>query len=757
MKPVSAKFENFLCYVDEEIDFESLPPIVCITGLNADGAGVDDNNGAGKSALVDGPAWATYGRVRGNLNKQLVNTDVIHIDDNNIMAEFARVTYEFAIDKYYKVMREITATGKQTLEFYTSKDRKIWNCLTLTAGVNRRTGKKESSISRTQQRINDVLNCNCDLFINSIYFEQGNTHTFATSKPAQREELLKDALYLDEWADFGKEAKARNRKLEKEIYAVEYALEKNNVEHLNEKIKEYEASIEAYDEQIDSTSKDLKGFEKKLLKSQTTLSNIESKVEKYNDLVNSVNDIAENYESKDGEVVELDSDITEDVSFTSSVAKKITIQKDLIRQSESLIGGLELDWSQAPKKEPDQSKLEVLLRRETEIQLNIQNFEQGKADVDQGSCPIKHKDCDLSSCENKTKKKKQLNAQIFKLKAAKVKKTKEVKSQRDENKKRENDKTRLQKIDREISLGKSALKEAKMTISHLTEKRESIETSLKKKRNQRTKLSKELESLKSSYEKKSSELEAFGEIPDVDKINVEVSHLEETLKLVRKNLEESKQRKSNTETNLKITQKTLDEMDEYRKKHLSLTDKKRMLEYTVKILTKEIPHQLIEAAIPEIENYAREFMYDISNGRYDISFVTQREIQKKDKETKEKLKSDTLEIMVEIDGKELKYAQTSGGQRARADIAIHLGYSAFLLNRSGARLESLFLDEVASALDKTGKEALISLIGKLIKEYGFKQVFLISQDERLNRLFDTIVTVKRTTEGSKICYSTQNT
>jgi len=242
----SLKLRNFLSYINEFIDFTVLEAIVLIRGINSEASSPDDNNGAGKSALLDAIEWCLYGRVRGEFNVDLVKDDVIHLFEDGSRANFACVEYRFLMDDgiYYHVKREKQLGGSSLLEVKSSKDCKTWKNLTLVSGVNRRTGKRESSIKRTQQKINDILNANCDLFINSVFFEQGNTNTYAKSKGAGKDNLLRQALYLDKWTDYAGVTKLKLRVVEKEITAIEYQLDHNDPDDLESKIEQFGQVLE---------------------------------------------------------------------------------------------------------------------------------------------------------------------------------------------------------------------------------------------------------------------------------------------------------------------------------------------------------------------------------------------------------------------------------------------------------------------------------------------------------------------------------
>lgn len=757
MIPLRAKYKNFLCYVDESIDFTKLPEIVCITGINSDASSQDDNNGAGKSSMLDGVIWALYGRVRGEFNKDLVNTDVIHLDENEQPAEFAKVEYVFQLDSDYKVVREITLSGKQTLEFYVSTDGKTWKTLTLTAGVNKRTGKKESSISRTQQRINDVLNANCDLFINSIFFEQGNTNTFASAKPAEREQLLREALYLEKWVDYGKEAKDKLRNIEKQLYAIDYNLNQNNYEQLVEKNDELEATIASIEESLTKTQETIKEKNTLLLKAQKEFKNLTDMINKINSLIDEITMLEHDVQTLKVKLDAVDYKLQTSIKTESELLQEIDQHEEAIRNATNQIHDAELMWSTYKKDNTNYESLKnEALTNVAVIDTNKKSLENKKKELELGSCPIKHPECDFSSCENKEKSKKKINSQILKASKDLADAKKELEKIEQKIVEQKKIDAKLASLDKDIALGKSALRETEREIESVKKLLNVERETIKERKSNRTEIERELKKKKDAIEKKTSERDGI-DVSEITTLQEQIEISEQELIELDASQNDQSERLSKLQVNLEVNRSKIKDVEKFKEESNKLNDQKRISEYVVKILTKEIPHQLVEAALPEIETYAQEFLIHLSNGRMNMSFITQREIKKKDKETDEHLKTDALEIMMEVDGVCKKYALGSGGEKTRVDIAIHLGYSVFLLNRSGARLQTLFLDEVAASLDKTGKMNLLTLLQRLVKEYGFKKIFVISQDERWNRLFDSLVTVKRSSKGSKIWYSTQNT
>lgn len=752
MIPVKLELKNFLSYKKEILDFTKLDPITLIVGVNGEESSNEESNGSGKSSLLDSVEWVTYGRVRGVFNKDLVKDDIIHKDQNGVISDFARVVYIFELEKiFYKIIREKNYDGATVLELFTSADNIKWKNFTLSAGVNKRSGKKESSISRTQERINDILNANCDLFINSVFFEQQNTNTFALSKQGERVELLREALYLEKWIDYGKEAKSNLIKIERELYGVKYSLDQENSNEILEKInelketcKDFDKNCKIYNVELQEYIENLKKLDVIYQKSLTDIKEKENQEEKIDTLQGNLDVLLEQFKL-------FEIDILDEEEIIKKTQLSIGGQNEIVEKTQDSINSInkELENIVIDKnnylKERDSIRDDISTIKAKKQQMIIDR------DEEKGTCPINDPKCYLSSQEAKEKRKNVINAKLFKINGNITRCQKKLKTLEENIKDQKDQKDKKEKSQNKLKEGYQILKEHSIIVDPLFEKIKDSKIRLVKIYKQKDLLKEEIFKVEEIIKEANNKLENF-EISeeDISKINLKINLENEEKENLREKIIDYQTLKVKTETNIEILERKINELKELEIKFKKLNEKFEVLNFIVKMVTKDIPYQLIEAAIPEIEIYAQEFIDHLSGGRMNIFLTTQKELKKKDKETKEILKTDEFNMLVEIDGIKKKYSLCSGGEKTRADIAIHLAYSAFIINRSGAKLQTLFLDEVASALDKDGKNNLISLLNKLIKEYNFKSIFLISQDVSLNKKFDSVLTIKKTNEGSKV-------
>jgi exonuclease SbcC len=157
---------------------------------------------------------------------------------------------------------------------------------------------------------------------------------------------------------------------------------------------------------------------------------------------------------------------------------------------------------------------------------------------------------------------------------------------------------------------------------------------------------------------------------------------------------------------------------------------------------KGCPALIIESILPEIEEEANVLLSRISDGRMRVRFSTQKEKKsatKKEIEAGENSVSETLDIFVEDDEGERELEMFSGGERFRANFSIRIALARLLARRSGVQNRVLLIDEGGSELDGDGKQAFVSAIREISRD--FEKVLIISHIEDIIEAFETRIEV----------------
>lgn len=838
--------KNYMSY--RFLDIEYKDGMYLIIGRNSENVGEDEGNGAGKTGLISSFPFACYGRVRGVFDKELLSEDYIFMDQDGNRPGKCEVTQFFKqAGKRYKIYRAISLKGAQTLHFHAESLEGEWNDLTLKAGINKRTGKRENGIVRTQQRIIDVIGCDVDLFINSVYFEQSNIDTFARGTLGEKDSIIKAAIGSDRWGDYAMKVSSDIKKIDEQLLQHETLLDDvGDIAELEEQINTTSSTIKGQKSQIKEHEKNLKVQQKNL----DTLKIEIAKAEERNKGIDSLNSRYVDLCSEIEELERIMKKTREDIKVSEEQIKSAEVLltggseqlKGMQERRDELAKGLKGYTSQhvddqrkksnelANKIARDDGRISALEKSLTGLQalkdkkanlesiiLNVThealveqqgrlkglNEKQGQLSGQMKEIERKGKSVDGSSCAfnslcgfqptdtDKEKIKSTLRTEwqdldkenriiIFKKKkldksisdvtvdlenqktlestnkslAELMKSEKEINAVRvlreqDYNEWKQLDAVKTE-MDKDVKLAKDVadadnnikykeqeISSAQGTYDRLTAAIKNAHDSTQAQHSVITKKNAEHMKLKEEIDSTTSENIA-DQKNSMDEISELVKEITESNSCVKNDLQAQ-------ETYTTTLNKSLEKVSKFRDKMLGLEESKRIYKYALDVVRKDIPHLLVANMIPELRDHARSIIYKISNGRMDIDFRMDKDLKSRSGE-----KAHAFDIWVMKDGRMFKYAQTSGGERARADVAIHLAYVCFLATRSESRLQTLFLDEVGAALDKDGTERFIEVIRQIRMDYGFTKVFNISQNVEMRKLIDSKILVTMSGDSSTV-------
>jgi len=156
-----------------------------------------------------------------------------------------------------------------------------------------------------------------------------------------------------------------------------------------------------------------------------------------------------------------------------------------------------------------------------------------------------------------------------------------------------------------------------------------------------------------------------------------------------------------------------------------------------------VPALMIEQALPQIEESANRLLSRLSGGTMNVRFITQEGYKTKRDDLKE-----TLEIRISDPAGEREYELFSGGEAFRVNFAIRLALSEVLARRSGARLQTLVIDEGFGSQDAQGVQRLIEAINAVRND--FAKILVITHLEELKDAFPNRIDIEKTPQGSRV-------
>ncbi|HEY3310286.1 MAG TPA: SMC family ATPase [Anaerolineales bacterium] len=157
-----------------------------------------------------------------------------------------------------------------------------------------------------------------------------------------------------------------------------------------------------------------------------------------------------------------------------------------------------------------------------------------------------------------------------------------------------------------------------------------------------------------------------------------------------------------------------------------------------------VPALLIEQALPQIQEKANELLDRLSNGTMSVRFETQTGYRDKNR----KDLRETLDILISDGAGTRDYEMFSGGEAFRVNFAIRLALSEILARRTGARLQTLVIDEGFGSQDALGRQRLIEAINQV--KGDFAKILIITHLEELKDAFPNRIEVEKTPTGSSV-------
>lgn len=149
---------------------------------------------------------------------------------------------------------------------------------------------------------------------------------------------------------------------------------------------------------------------------------------------------------------------------------------------------------------------------------------------------------------------------------------------------------------------------------------------------------------------------------------------------------------------------------------------------------KGIQAVIIENAIPEIENEANRILTRLTDNKMHVALITQAK-------TKSGGISETLDLVIGDEVGTRSYELYSGGEAFKVNFSLRIALSRLLARRSGAKLETLIIDEGFGSQDDASRDRLVKAI-RLVQT-DFSRVLVITHIADVREMFPVQIQVTK--------------
>ena len=156
---------------------------------------------------------------------------------------------------------------------------------------------------------------------------------------------------------------------------------------------------------------------------------------------------------------------------------------------------------------------------------------------------------------------------------------------------------------------------------------------------------------------------------------------------------------------------------------------------------KGIQAVIIENAIPEIEAEANRILSRLTENKMHIAFITQQK-------NKTGGTMETLDLVIGDEIGTRNYELFSGGEAFKVNFAVRVALSRLLARRSGAKLETLIVDEGFGSQDEASRERLVKAIQAIQNE--FARIIVITHMGDIKEMFTAQINVSKSLGSSQL-------
>lgn len=669
--------QNFMSIKSVTLDLQDRG-LVLIKGINHDNPDLN-NNGSGKSSMIEALVYALYGRtLRG-----VKGDDVVHKKPKKNMKIFLDLVDDDGVKYRIARYRKHSVNKNKSLLYRNGVDI---------------TPKSEADFN---DYVANLLQADYLTFTSSLLYS-GESFKFTSATDAEMKSTFDTMLGLNVFSKCQEIAKIRLKVVENDLSSTEWKIDdrKSKIDELTDKITEaeeqkrdYEATLKEQVKKNKATIKELeatlKEQKKDLKKLQTEFQEAEEQRQTAQDELDKCKKSAESLEKLQSELVDIVGDI-----------KK---HKQTIKQTEREVESLESDVEKCQK------KIEQLNAKTEQVK-------QKQADLDKEigqPCPTCGQPMTAESIEPA---KREYNGQLV-----------EIQQHITEYE------SKIQKYQDEICDNQSEIEDCEESITALEDEKAEFEKLIDKFQSIQEKKSaaeEKLEECQDNYYSKKSQVKTK---------NNEIKQTEERLKDAEEALEDSKSAKNPYDdiidkyvSDKKKAEVEIKEMSDSIQDKL---DEQKCLQFWQQAYSNQgIKSLILDDITPFLNRRVNKYLQKLTSGHIEVKFSTQTTL--KSGETREKFSID----IINQDGGSA-YIANSAGEKKRIDLCVNLALQDLVASRSNKRMNIAIFDEIFDCMDEVGIERSIELLQDLSSEKS--SIFVISHNPHLQSYFTNIITIQK--------------
>lgn len=712
MNPISLTFRNFKNHKEGEISFQNIKSAL-IVGRTKENP--DISNGVGKSSIYDAIEWVLYNKVHKTTIDNVVR-------DGTKKCE---VVFSFEIGGVtYKIERSLTAKGTKNVYFYEMSGGE-WVSIT------------QRTPTETEEKILSVIRLSHKAFTYSVLFRQADlsgivqTESGSETSSKSRVDILKEPLNLNRYSKKEKMAIEMAKPIKKEIETIEAKI--LALGNPKEDIKQLKTEIENVSDSIDKNTLKLNGELKTLLSEKnntlshlkqslnsddsslsiqidTASKNLSSVRNKIETSVKKKESLSEDYDkyqlslkNKEKSLEEAERKLSTNLSIKvrniEDIEKELkTIQEDYLKGSK-ILARLEMEREHAELSIPSSDHCPSCKQAITE---EYRSDFTSKVERD---------------IEGIDKKLEGLKAQLKKCGDKKNKIEAELSSSRQHFSNISSLRSGISSINSEITSTKEILKKLQEDIRTIESETSSLNSELC-----------ELTSLHSSLKERFENSKTSADISlKISSLTNDISEIEKSIEVVEKSITESKIRQGILNDRLKTRQEDLVKVAELNKTLSGKKDDYSIYQRVINSFShKGIPTFIINTCLNDLQNETNIILKDL---RPDLEVQFDAD----------------LNFTYRRNGKIRDYHLLSYGQKVYIALSFKKALARVIQRRMGVDIRFIEFDEVDSALDQAGVDALVTAIKRWQEDF---KILVITHNNSLKDKFSHAILVEEGDDGS---------